>query len=74
MWYLYKRQLLSGSPISKKIKESDSLDDLKREAEKLAKDDGCSDYSWGHFIELGVRKSYEMFVDNKYKFIIREWE
>jgi hypothetical protein len=73
MWYLYKRQLPSGSPISKRILESDNLDNLKREAEKLARNDGCSDHSWGHFIEPGVQKSYEMVVDNKYKFIIREW-
>lgn len=74
MWYLYKRQLPSGSPISKKIKESDSPDDLKREAERLAKDDGCSEHFWGHFIEPGQQESYEMPVDKKYKFIIREWE
>ncbi len=73
MWYLYKRQLPSGSPISKKIKESDSLDDLKREAENLAGDDGCSDYAWSYTIEPGVLKTYEMPVDDKYKFIIREW-
>jgi hypothetical protein len=50
--------------------ESDSLDALKTEATRLATDDGCLDHVWVFSDDL---KNYEMSVDDKYKFIIREW-
>lgn len=65
MWYLYKQQLTSGSPTL--IKESDSLDDLKREANRLATIDGCLEHLWDCPPDL---KNYELFVG--YKFIIRD--
>jgi hypothetical protein len=74
MWKLYKQQRESGSPVDKLdlIMESDSLDGLKSEARRLAIKDGClpKDQFWLYSEEL---KNYELSVDHKYKFIIREW-
>lgn len=68
MWILYKQQLPSGSPIV--IMKSASLDALKTEARSLAMNDGCLEHLWEGPPEL---KTYEMFVGDKYKFIIRDW-
>ena len=74
MWKLYKQQGVSGSPVDKfdLIMESDSLAGLKSEARRLAIEDGClpKDQFWVYSEEL---KYYELSVDHKYKFIIREW-
>jgi len=74
MWKLYKQQGVSGSSVDKfdLIMESDSLDGLKSEARRLAIIDGClpRDQFWVYSEEL---KNYELSVDPKYKFIIREW-
>lgn len=54
------------------ISEYANMDAIKAEGRKLAILDGCipDDYCWVGSNEL---KNYELAVNNKYKFIIRQW-
>jgi len=74
MWKLYKQQGASSTSAGELdlIMESDSLNDLKSEARRLAMLDGClpSDQFW--MCSEGPRY-HELTVDDRYKFIIREW-
>lgn len=73
MWNLCKQQETSdGLAELTLIKESDSFDELKAEARRLAILDGClpDNQLWVGSDDL---KNYQLSVNNYYKFVIRNW-
>jgi hypothetical protein len=57
------------------IIEEGMLEDLKREAQRLAALDGCIEYAWvtGKDSNPEFQFPYELTVNDTYRFIIREW-
>lgn len=74
---LYK-QIIEGCAASAEpllIAESESIDDLRKEAQKLAAIDGCIEFAWlsGSDSNPPYQFPYELTVNDTYRFVIREW-
>ena len=74
---LYK-QIIEDSGVSADpllIAESESIDNLKKEAQKLAAIDGCIEYAWlsGSDSNPPYQFPYELTANDVYRFVIREW-
>ena len=74
---LYKQNIddsgIASDPIL--VIESGTLEDLKREAQRLAALDGCIEYAWLIASDLNPEYQfpYELTVNDTYRFVIREW-
>jgi hypothetical protein len=73
MWKLYKQSETSeGLADLALIETGNGIDQLKAEARRLAILDGCppNEQYWVGSDDL---KNYELSINGKYKFIIRNW-
>jgi hypothetical protein len=55
--------------------EADSFEVLRKEAERLAAIDGCLEYPWVSGNQSNPKFEFpkELFVNDLYKLIIRDW-
>ncbi len=72
------RQYLDAEGIATEqqlIADSGSLEELKREAQRLAALDGCIEYAWLSGSDSNPRHDfpYELSVNDAYRFVIRDW-
>jgi hypothetical protein len=74
---LYKQNILKDNALSEPmlIMESDSLSELKREAERLAHLDGLEEFMWisGTDTNPEIAFPHELSVNDEYIFSIRNW-
>ncbi len=74
---LYKQFVLNDNALSDPvlIKESNSLSELKREAERLARIDGLEEFMWISGTDTNPEIAFpdELSVNDEYLFSIRNW-
>lgn len=74
---LYKQFILNDNALSDPvlIKESNSLSELKGEAERLARIDGLEEFMWMSGADTNPESAFpdELSVNDEYLFSIRSW-